>query len=301
MTICHQWAWKPGDTMKTLQQCLQTLVRCAGGDGNLLFNVGPMPTGEIEPRQVERLKEMGQWLAKYGQTIYATRGGPWRPGAWGAATCSGKAAYVHVMNWTGEAVTLPAIDRKIVSSAVLTGGKADVKQTDDGVTIAMAPADRQEIDTIVALELDGPAFGAKVSMAAAASGSLACGKKAAASNVFAKNAAQLGPAKALDDDPETRWATPAGTHEAWLEVDLGAPAAFDRVMIDEPGQYKRVESFELQAKDGDAWKTFYKGKAIGPQWTATFEPVTARYVRLNILKASDGPTIAEFQIFAAKK
>ena len=27
--------------MKSLKQCLQTLIRTAGGDGNLLFNVGP--------------------------------------------------------------------------------------------------------------------------------------------------------------------------------------------------------------------------------------------------------------------
>jgi len=59
ITICTQWSWKPNDKMKSLKECIQTLLRTAGGDGNLLFNVGPMPTGEIEPRQVERLKEMG--------------------------------------------------------------------------------------------------------------------------------------------------------------------------------------------------------------------------------------------------
>jgi hypothetical protein len=43
MTICQQWAWKPDDRMKSLEECLHTLLRTAGGDGNLLFNVGPMP------------------------------------------------------------------------------------------------------------------------------------------------------------------------------------------------------------------------------------------------------------------
>ena len=38
ITICNQWAWKPNDQMKSLTQCLETLIRCAGGDGNLLFN-----------------------------------------------------------------------------------------------------------------------------------------------------------------------------------------------------------------------------------------------------------------------
>ena len=31
-----------------------------------------MPTGEIEPRQVARLKEMGAWLAQYGESVYGT-------------------------------------------------------------------------------------------------------------------------------------------------------------------------------------------------------------------------------------
>ena len=78
MTICQQWAWKPNDRMKSLKECIQTLVRVAGGDGNLLFNVGPMPDGRIEPRQVDRLKEMGDWLRKYGESIYGTRGGPFK-------------------------------------------------------------------------------------------------------------------------------------------------------------------------------------------------------------------------------
>ena len=34
------------------------------------------PDGEIEPDQVARLKEMGAWLAKNGEAIYGTRGGP---------------------------------------------------------------------------------------------------------------------------------------------------------------------------------------------------------------------------------
>ncbi len=79
ITICRQWAWKPNDEMKSLKECLQTLVLSVSGDGNLLFNVGPMPDGRIEPRQVARLKEMGAWLKKNGESIYGTRGGPWKP------------------------------------------------------------------------------------------------------------------------------------------------------------------------------------------------------------------------------
>ena len=158
MTICHQWAWKPGDKMKILPECLQVLIRTAGGDGNLLFNVGPMPTGEIEARQVERLKEMGAWLAKYGDTIYATRGGPFKPSKDVVATRKGNTVYLHILAWPEDTVKLPALPAKIVQSSVLTGGRVTVKQTDEGIEIAVPKTSRQEIDTIVALELDSPAL-----------------------------------------------------------------------------------------------------------------------------------------------
>jgi alpha-L-fucosidase len=65
MTIGTQWSWKPNDEVKSLEECLQTLIRSAGGDGNLLFNVGPDQYGVIEPLQADRLLEMGKWLQKY--------------------------------------------------------------------------------------------------------------------------------------------------------------------------------------------------------------------------------------------
>jgi alpha-L-fucosidase len=148
--------------MKSLKQCLDALIRCAGGDGNLLFNVGPMPTGEIEPRQVARLKEMGDWLRQYGESIYGTRGGPVPPQSWGCTTWKRNTIYVHILDWPTDALRLPAMGKKIVSSSVLSGGKAEVRQTDDGIEISVAPADRKEIDTVVALVLDGPAAEAVV-------------------------------------------------------------------------------------------------------------------------------------------
>jgi alpha-L-fucosidase len=158
MTICQQWAWKPNDELKSLKQCLQTLIRCAGGDGNLLFNVGPMPAGEIEPRQVARLKEMGDWLKRYGKSVYGTRGGPFKPGKWGASTRSGNTIYLHVLEWPEQGLQLPSPGKSIVSFKVLTGGKAEVKQTGQGLAVSAPPESRRDIDTIIALKLDGSAL-----------------------------------------------------------------------------------------------------------------------------------------------
>jgi len=296
MTICRQWAWKPDDQLKSLEQCIQTLIKVAGGDGNFLFNVGPMSTGEIEPRQVTRLREMGAWLKKYGQSIYATRGGPFKPGTWGASTYKGNSIYIHVLNWPEEYLTLPPIPKKIIESSVLTGGTVTVKQTKKGIDISVPKSYQKELDTIIKLQLDGPA--SEVTAVSMPSASLAHLKKARASNVH-RNDSQHGPDKAVDDDPATRWATDSGTKQAWLEVDLGKASMFNRVKINEA--YDRVQEFELQYRDNEQWKTFARGKKIGSDYSVQFKPVTARLVRLNILKATEGPTIWEFQLLAPKK
>jgi alpha-L-fucosidase len=300
MTICRQWAWKPDDRMKSLQQCLQTLLYTAGGDGNLLFNVGPMPDGRIEPRQVERLKEMGAWLKKHGEGVYGTRGGPFRPGRWGAATCKQDKIFLFVMNWPEEeSLRLPPIPAKVLSHKTKSGGTASVEQTGEGILVSLPAADRDAIATVIELAVEGKAFDIPPVVVTGGGDPVTLGKKARASNVF-QNQGGYAAAKAVDENPDSRWATDAGTKSAWLEVDLGKPVAFDRVRIDE-AYAGRVRRFELQVKEGENWKTILTGTTIGADFEKRFDPVTARVVRLNILEATEGPTINVFELYPPRK
>lgn len=162
MTLGTQWAWKPNDRIKSLKKCLHVLVGAVGGGGNLLLNTGPMPDGRIEPRQAERLREIGDWLKKYGETIYETRGGPFERGPWGAATRKGDTIYLHILDPTLDEVKLAPLRRKVIETRVLTGGTATVKNDDMALRVSVPKADRDAIDTIVALKLDGPAEDAVV-------------------------------------------------------------------------------------------------------------------------------------------
>jgi len=299
MTICRQWAWKPHDKMKSLKECLQALIRTAGGDGNLLFNVGPMPDGRIEPRQVERLKEMGKWLENYGEGIYGTRGGPFKPGKWGASTCKGNTVYLYVMQWPGSGkLILPAVTQRVRKCSVLSGGEATWKQTADGIDITVPKEHRHEIATVIALEGEGRAFDIEPATVAYRSNSSAYGKTAKASNTY-QGQKQYAPRMALDDDPGTRWATDAGISSAQLEVDLGKPTTIGSVFIDER-QWNRIRKFQLQYKAGDDWKTMLEGTTVGEAFRKNFNPVEAQHVRLNILEATQGPTVWEFQLFRAE-
>ncbi len=299
ITICQQWAWKPNDRMKSLRECVRTLVNCAGGDGNLLLNVGPTPDGEIEDRQAERLLEMGAWLRKYGESIYATRGGPFKPGRWGASTHRGNTIYLHVYEWDGDGISIAPFGREVRSCRALTGGSPVLKRSDGTIRVVLPEPHRQEIDTILALELDGPAGEIAPRPLSASAESLTAGAKAAASNVY-RNDPEFGPDKAVDGNPETRWATDFGTRSAWLEVDLGRPVEIGSAAIRECVDWgSRVRRFELQVKEGESWKTVLQGGAIGADFREEFSPVTARCVRLNILEASEGPTIWEFELHRA--
>lgn len=179
ITICHQWAWKPNDRLKTLKQCIQTLVSVVGGDGNLLLNVGPMPTGEIEPRQVARLKEIGNWLKRYGDGVYATRGGPFKPGRWGASTCKDGFVYLFIMNWPSDGpLLLPPINQKVVSATPLSGKMASVHQTEKGIEVQVDRPNRDDIATVIRLTVSGKAFDIDPVKVTRISGSLSANKPA---------------------------------------------------------------------------------------------------------------------------
>jgi len=296
MTICTQWAWRPNDKMKSLEQCLRTLIACAGGDGNLLFNVGPMPTGEIEPRQVERLADMGRWLGKYGDAIYGTRGGPFKPGAWGASTCKGNRIFLHVFSWPGDTLVLPPITPHIRSAKLRTGGAVTAVQTTNAVSVTVLPGCRQEIDTLIELTLDSSAEAIEPIAVAKPVVKLADGSMAKASNVY-QDHEDFGPDKAFDGIAATRWATDSGTETAWIELDYPAPRTFRGIAIDEWSvEGARVKAFELQHKVGSEWKTIFAGTTIGTNYTHRFEPVKVTCVRLNITSASEGPTISEIRL-----
>ena len=58
----------------------------------------------------------------------------------------------------------------------------------------------------------------------------------------------------------------------------------------------RVQKFEFQYRGDHDWKTIFAGTTLGENFERSFKPVTAREFRLNILEASDGPTISEIEL-----
>jgi len=292
ITMSTGWSWRGADQpVKSLKECLHLLIRCAGGGGNLALDTGPMPDGQIDPRQAANYRAMGDWLSKYGESIYKTTGGPYTPGPWGVATRRGSKVYLHVLDWGEDDLSLPALGREIAGCSVLTGGTAQVRQTADELSISLPVAQRDEIDTIIALDLDGSAEDIPP-ISLIAHGSLTLRKGVAASaNWSDEYCAEM----AFDGDENTRWGAEPGSTSGWLQVDMGEAKTFDRIVVLE-SPWNRTQKFELQYRDGNTWKTFHEGTAMG-DLRLQFKPVTARFFRLNILEATDVPTIWEVHLY----
>jgi alpha-L-fucosidase len=296
ITMSAGWSWRGADKpVKTLKECLHLLIKCAGGGGNLALDTGPMPDGRIDPRQAQRYREMGAWLKKYGESIYATTGGPYKPALWGVSTRKESKIYLHVLRWDGDRLLLPPLGKKVVASAALTGGTPTFKQAEDGLEICLPKENQDEIDTIIVLELDGPAAEIR-QISQLTQGSLTVGKKASASANWSKD---YDASKAFDGDETTRWGAAPGSRSGWLEVDLGRPMTFNRTIILE-NPWNRVRKFQLQYREGEEWRTFHEGTKLG-EFYLSFEPITAQHVRLNILEATDVPTLWEWELYAPER
>lgn len=296
MTLGTSWSWKTYDKIKSAKEVIRLLVLTTGSGGNLLLNVGPMPTGEIEPRQVAVLKEVGDWLKTNSAAVYGLRGGPLKPGAWGASMHRDRTIYLHLLSWNDAPEFFPSPGAKIASITRLDGRPVKFSQSEKGFTVDVPVNERDAVDTILKLTLaeDGPSA-EQLAPVLVPTRSLGRLQNVTSSHV-AEQAANL-----VDDDPATQWVP--GVRQCWVEIDLGKDQTFRRVDIREEGHAweRRTSNFELLARPADsapdAWQTLDKGTSIGSTYSKSFAPITARYLRLKVNDSGALPRFSEIQIY----
>jgi len=154
-TINTAWGYNATDDhFKGTRELVQYLVRAAGNNANFLLNIGPRPDGTIQPEFVERLHQMGEWLAQYGDSIYGTRGGPVGPRPWGVTTQKENKIYVHILDWQDPALPLPRLPAAVRAAYTLNDHtKVDVSTSERGAMLTVPAHAASDFDTVVVLEL----------------------------------------------------------------------------------------------------------------------------------------------------
>jgi len=111
-TFSGSWGYHRDEaSWRDTDELIRTLVDCVSKGGNLLLNVGPTARGEFDPRAMDRILGIGEWMRRHSRSIYGCTQAPdefgvpenckltWNPDR--------KRLYVHVLAWPYKQLWLP--------------------------------------------------------------------------------------------------------------------------------------------------------------------------------------------------
>ena len=152
-TMNGMWGYKIIDqNYKSTETLIRYLVSTSGKGANLLLNVGPQPNGKIPAAALDRLKEMGEWTSRYGETIYGTTAGDIPVQEWGVTTRKGNRLFVHIFDHNEKELTLP-LQSKVKKAWIYDTKKMlKTKRTKEEITIFFDEVP-SGVDYIVELEM----------------------------------------------------------------------------------------------------------------------------------------------------
>ncbi len=103
-------------------ELIRTLIDTVSKGGNLLLNVGPNGRGEFEPRAIERLRAIGEWLRVHGRSIYGCTASELTPPPDTRFTYNPQTnrLYLHLMAWPYKHVHLDGLANRVEYAQLLS-------------------------------------------------------------------------------------------------------------------------------------------------------------------------------------
>ncbi len=138
-TMNGMWGYKITDqNYKSARTLIHYLVSAAGKNANLLLNIGPQPNGELPATALARLREIGEWMNIYGETIHGTRGGIVPPQPWGVTTQKDKRLFVHLLTLNDNKFYLPVPLNKVkVAVDYVSRNKVNFCKSGSGIEVQL--------------------------------------------------------------------------------------------------------------------------------------------------------------------
>ena len=311
----RQWSIRYNDSPRPAEDLIWETLSSAGGNGNMLMNVGPDSLGIIPPTYIDRLAEVGDWFRSHEDILYGTHCGPWKPTGSYVSTARGKDAYLVLKE--GADITLPYANSIKVNSASIDGKEIGFTESKSSITFDIPDGYAGKPLVAIKLSLAKPV---KTPLDPfSTSGSLAYKKPVKASTAMSFEYMH-SPQSIVDDFGNTVW-YPGRRHSieetdaygkmvnchdprngeffmdhATLEVDLGGRkdvSSFE-VQLESAHNFGKLR---LEYKEHGQWKEVASVSSPDGDWKGAFDTVNARRWRLvaEDLKWLCG--IREFQLF----
>ncbi|GAC1418343.1 MAG: hypothetical protein NVSMB62_10020 [Acidobacteriaceae bacterium] len=175
MTMNDTWGFKSYDmNFKSTETLLRNLIDIASKGGNYLLNIGPDSKGNVPPAEVERLREVGSWVAKNGESIYGTKptlfgaeagafsttekdkkGQPKFVPSWNwRSTTAEKKIYIELFTWPHGTFHLEKSPRNVTGAYLLADAAhkpLKVTHSGTGIDVALPAAPLDPIATVLVL------------------------------------------------------------------------------------------------------------------------------------------------------
>lgn len=125
MTMNGNWGYNSHDhNWKSPEELVHTLIETASKGGNFLLNVGPTADGVFPQPSIDRLHDIGTWMAVNSASIYNTQASPFKNINFGYCTQQaipgGTRLYFQVIKWPADGkLVLPAMGNTIAKAYTL--------------------------------------------------------------------------------------------------------------------------------------------------------------------------------------
>jgi alpha-L-fucosidase len=152
-TLNGSWGYdRDNHDYKSTDLLIRMLVDGVSKDGNLLLNVGPTGRGNFDPRAIESLARIGDWMKLHSRSIYGAGASEFEAPADARYTQNGKRLYLHLFAWPMRHVHLAGLAGKVAYAQLLNDAseikftETDPDQTAQNTTPGGQPAGTLTLD-----------------------------------------------------------------------------------------------------------------------------------------------------------